>query len=279
LYYVKTDTIDFDNNKNFCIYKMDGLAPPSATLNFSTIANVDGVVYNSGRINQRNLVLYVKIFGDIEANRNALYSHFPVGSLVRIYFKNETHDVYIDGYIETFECDFFTNNEIAQISIICPDPYFNGTQKTYYSTAYTSNGFEFPFSIEIGQPIEISTNGGYGCTAVVNSDGTNGFTIEFEAVNSTVTAPYVTNTANGQTFRINTDIAVGEKITINTNRHHLSATKTHKDGTTENVLSSVSSDSQWVQLLNGKNTLFMGAGKNAENLAVLITVEQRILGV
>lgn len=145
LYFVKTKTIDFTNNANFCIYKIDGLAPPGATLNFSTIANVDGEVYNSGRINKRNIVLYIKMFPDVEQNRNALYEHFPLGKVVRIYFRNGLHDVYIDGYVETFECDLFSNNEAAQVSIICNDPILEVQRKKRWFCQYQKPVLNFHF--------------------------------------------------------------------------------------------------------------------------------------
>lgn len=282
MYFVKTKTIDFTNNPNFYIYKIDGLAPPPAALNFSTIANVDGKTYNSGRINERNIVLYIKLLPDVEANRNILYEHFPIGQQIRLFYRNGIHDVYIDGYVESFECDFFVNNEIAQISIICNDPYFRGTKKESVVLSVSEGRFEFPFSINVGEPIPISERN-YGTIETINAGPiSTGIIVEFKVIGSTVLHPWFTNLTSHQTMKLTgTDSVLNfdEKITVNTNKHHLSIVKTFADGTTKNILNTMAEGFEWVQLLPGNNRLTYGADEKPENLIVTVTVEKLLLGV
>lgn len=279
MYFVKTSTIDFSTDRNFCLYKIDGLCPPSATLNFSTIANVDGTVYNSGRINQRNLVLYVKIFPDVETNRNILYKHFPIGQKVRIFYRNDLHNVYIDGYVESFECDLFTNNEVAQISIICNDPYFRSVEKSTTTISIVHNYFEFPFSIPVDDPIVISDRN-YYVEEIVNSGIIpTGMTVEFEAIGYNVLNPWLENKTTGQKMVVNAEIDTGEKIIVNTNKHNLSVTKVFTDGRKENILNSMGDGFQWVQLAAGENRLAVGSDQNSESLVVSVNVEKLLLGV
>lgn len=279
MYFVKTNTIDFSTDRNFCLYKIDGLDPPPATLNFSTIANVDGKTYNSGRINERNLVLYVKIFPDIETNRNILYRHFPIGQKVRIFYRNDLHNVYIDGYVESFECDFFTNNEIAQISIICNDPYFRSVEKSTTIISIVHNYFEFPFSIPVDDPIVISDRN-YYVEEIVNS-GTiqTGMIVEFEAIGDNVLNPWLENKTTGQKMVVNAEIDTGEKIIVNTNKHNLSVTKVFTDGRRENILNAMGDGFQWVRLAAGENRISVGSDQNPESLVVSVNVEKLLLGV
>lgn len=279
MYFVKTNTIDFSTDRNFCLYKIDGLDPPPATLNFSTIANVDGKIYNSGRINERNLVLYVKIFPDIETNRNILYRHFPIGQKVRIFYRNDLHNVYIDGYVESFECDFFTNNEIAQISIICNDPYFRSVEKSTTIISIVHNYFEFPFSIPVDDPIVISDRN-YYVEEIVNS-GTiqTGMIVEFEAIGDNVLNPWLENKTTGQKMVVNAEIDTGEKIIVNTNKHNLSVTKVFTDGRRENILNAMGDGFQWVRLAAGENRISVGSDQNPESLVVSVNVEKLLLGV
>lgn len=281
MYFVKTNTIDFSTDRNFCLYKMDGLCPPSATLNFSVIANVDGEVYNSGRINKRNIVLYVKIFPDIETNRNILYRHFPIGQKVRIFYRNDLHNVYIDGYVESFECDLFTNNESAQISIICNDPYFRSVEKSTTIISIVHNYFEFPFSIPVDDPIVISDRN-YYVEEIVNS-GTipTGMIVEFEAIGDNVLNPWLENKTTGQKMIVNAEIDTGEKIIVNTNKHNLSVTKVFTDGRKENILNAMGDGFQWVQLAAGENRISIGADADGhpESLVVSVNVEKLLLGV
>lgn len=279
MYFVKTNTIDFSTDRNFCLYKIDGLCPPSATLNFSTIANVDGTVYNSGRINQRNLVLYVKIFPDVETNRNILYKHFPIGQKVRIFYRNDLHNVYIDGYVESFECDLFTNNEVAQISIICNDPYFRSVEKSTTVISVVHDYFEFPFSIPVNDPIVISDRN-YYVEGVVNPGIIpTGMTVEFEAIGYNVLNPWLENKTTGQKMIVNAEIDTGEKIIVNTNKHNLSVTKVFTDGRKENILNSMGDGFQWVQLIAGENRIAVGSDQNSESLVVSVSVEKLLLGV
>lgn len=76
-----------------------------------------------------------------------------------------------------------------------------------------------------------------------------------------------------------TTLNQGEKITVNTNKHHLSIVKTFADGTTKNILNTMDESFEWVQLLPGKNRLTYGADEKPENLLVTITVDKLLLGV
>lgn len=282
MYYLKTSTIDFESNRNFCIYKIDGLNPPSATLNFSTIANVDGEIYNSGRINKRNIVLYIKIYEDVETNRNELYNHFPIGKQVRIFFRNGMHNVYIDGYVESFECDFFTNNEIAQISIICNDPYFRGVEKEITLLSVIMSGFEFPFSIPVGDGVELNTIN-YNAIEMINAGSVStGIIVEFEAIDARVQHPSFTNLTTNQTMKLtgsDSILDIGEKIIVNTNKNNLSITKVFADGKKKNILNTMDDHFDWVQLAAGENLLTYAADEKPENLVVRVTLEKLFLGV
>lgn len=288
MYFVKTNTIDFSKDSNFSIYKIDGLCPPSAALNFSTIANVDGKVYNSGRINERNIVLYIKINQDlninrtVEINRNILYGHFPVGQKVRIFYRNEMHDVYIDGYVESFECDFFVNNEIAQISIICNDPYFRSLEKQSVSMSIVNNMFEFPFSIPVDNPIVISDRNYYVTGKINPGLVATGIIVEFEAIGDGVLHPWLTNSTTHQTMKLSGRESVlnaGEKIIVNTNKHNLSITKILVDGTSKNILNTMDTGFQWVQLAPGDNYITFGTDAYPENMVVNVSFEKLLLGV
>lgn len=282
MYFVKTNTIDFANDKNFCIYKIDGLCPPSAALNFSTIANVDGKVYNSGRINERNIVLYIKIYPDVETNRNILYQHFPIGQKIRLFYKNGIHNVYIDGYVETFECDFFTNNEVAQISIICNDPYFKTVNRESVTLSVVQSYFEFPFSIPMGDPIVISDRNFYVSKTLNPGLVPTGIIAEFESIGDGVRNPWLTNTTTNQTMKLigsDGELGIGEKIIVNTNKNNLSITKVFADGSTKNILNAMDENFQWIQLVPGDNSLRYGTDRNVENLIVTISFEKLLLGV
>ena len=79
------------------IIDIQGLNPPAAQINTSTIVGMDGAVFNSSKLQTRNLVLTIKINGDVELNRLRLYSYFRTKEWCKFYYTNDSLEVTIDG--------------------------------------------------------------------------------------------------------------------------------------------------------------------------------------
>lgn len=118
--------LDLTKNPDYTLIKVTGLLPPGAAINSQAEAGKDGERYNSSRMNKRNIVLTLHPEEPVEKNRNNLYQYFPAKQNIRLYYKNDIRDVYIDGRVETIDGDFFSTKEQLQISILCPQPYFIG---------------------------------------------------------------------------------------------------------------------------------------------------------
>lgn len=116
------------NEANYQVTEITGLSEPPATVNTTAIYGTVGGVFNSAHVENRNIVINMKINGNAEQNRLNLYKYFPTGEQVRFLYSLDTiQNIYIDGYVDKMECSAFTNKMIAQISIICPYPYFQDT--------------------------------------------------------------------------------------------------------------------------------------------------------
>ena len=91
----------------------------------------------------------------IEELRHKCYRFFPIKQEIIFYVTNDSGTYKITGYVETNETNIFTKEEGAQISILCPDPYFvkeNVDVKSLISKI-TPN-FSFPCSFEFeGEPV------------------------------------------------------------------------------------------------------------------------------
>ena len=118
-----------DNEENYQITKISGLNPPNANINTSNYANSDGFSFDSSRIPNRQVVITVYINGDVEKNRLTLYKYFRNKEWCKIYYESESRNVYIEGYVQTLEVSPFDMKQIAQISILCPNPYFKDLEK------------------------------------------------------------------------------------------------------------------------------------------------------
>lgn len=199
-----------------------------------------------------------------------------------VFFKNDLNNVYIDGYVESFECDFFTSNEIAQISIICNDPYFRSVNKESISVSVVQSYFEFPFSIPVNEPVVISDRDFYISKTLNPGLLPTGIIAEFEAIDDGVITPWITNETTSQTIKLVGEdgrLNTGEKIIVNTNRHNLSIIKIFSDGSTKNILNAMDKNFQWIKLIPGDNVLKCGADLNVQNLITTISIEKLLLGV
>ena len=139
----KNEILNLTETKNYTFFKIEGLSVPIANISQSENSNEDGGIINNIRISSRNLLIYVYINPDIEANRTNLYRYFLPKKNVKVYFANKTRNVFIEGIVESIECDLFTNKQLAQISIICPNPYFCDINKKITQFSNVKSLFSF----------------------------------------------------------------------------------------------------------------------------------------
>lgn len=122
----------------FAVTRIDGVNPAKATVNSTELSTSDGAVYNSSRLESRNIVITVKILDSpqsIEEGRRLLYRYFPQKHKITLAFQTDNRDCYIQGYVESNDAEYFSSMTAAQISIICPVPYLRWTDNdvTYFS--------------------------------------------------------------------------------------------------------------------------------------------------
>lgn len=246
-----------------------GLNPPKAQINTTTIVGLDGAVFNSAKLETRNIVLTIKINGDVETNRLHLYSLFRTKEWCRFYYSNGSRDVWIDGYVDSVECGLFTNDEQAQISIICPYPYFKSVDEIIDDISNTVAAFHFPFSINVNEPIPFSTFELARETVVYNdSSSETGLEIEVYFSN-TVNKIEIKNTRTGEDFTLVYPFVDGDRVVINTNKGQKSV-RLIRDGETINLFSALQKGSVFFQLTAGDNVFSYLADDGTSNNSVHI---------
>lgn len=137
-------------DSGYIITSINGLGPGTANINTTDIVTNDGTIYNSAKLNTRNIVLHLSFVdgGDIEELRHKTYKYFPIKRKITLYIVTDHRSVKIEGYVESNDPNIFSKNEGTSISILCPDPYFysygkNGIKTTTFSGIEPL--FEFPF--------------------------------------------------------------------------------------------------------------------------------------
>lgn len=254
-----------------------GLNPTPANLILTELAGVDGARYNSGRRQQRNVVITLAYRPPIENNRNAIYKYFPTNTAVRLYLVSESRNVYIDGYVESNEVELFSQNEQSQISVICPDPYFRSAKKNDVNFSSTISLFQFPFSIpaegvEFSKVVKVST-------VVINAgDISTGAIFTLSARASQILNPVIYNNTTNEYFGLDIALDQGDTVIINTHRGNKSVILI-RDGVATNILADRKSGSKWLQLAAGENEISYSCDEGAENLDVNIVTEACFEGV
>ena len=175
------EKLELTHNYNYDVTNVDGLNPPEATINTSKNAGSDGSVFNSAYTNSRQIVITMAVNAPTEANRIALYKYFKPKQPVKLYYKNKTRDLWISGYCQSMGIEYFEKKEVVQITVQCPQPYFNGSSVKVQELSSIVPMLEFPFSIneskqEIPQPWTSALSSGSvtikGVTFTDNKDGT-----------------------------------------------------------------------------------------------------------
>lgn len=263
------EVLNLSTSKDYIVYKIDGLAPPKANISSSVNAIDDGSKINNKRLGNRNIVIYTTIEGEIEKNRINLYKYFTPKSAVTLMFKNETRDVKIDGVVELIECDLFAKKQVAQISIICPNPYFHSAENYTESFSDVQTLFAFPFSIsKSGIPFSnLSTN--VRKSIVYTGDVQTGMIIELFA-NGTVVKPIIYDVLKKTHMALNFTMLKSDKIIINTNPNQKSISLV-RNGVSTNALGYLIPDSTWLSLQAGDNMFTYDAESGNSYLQITFT--------
>ena len=272
---ISGDVLRLTRNNSYTITGISGLMPVAANINTSTAGTYDGALYNSARLGYRNIVITIYFTQDAEKNRIRLYDYFQTQQFCTLYFSNESRDVQISGYVETFVCDPFVLGETAQISIICPNPYFKSVLETVNRGSAVTSNFEFPTEFN---SVEFSTET-LNTTVIIpnNGDVTTGMDILLNFTGS-VTNPVIRNAATGEFYRLNRDFVSGDKVTINTRNGEKSVILT-RFGVDFNIINALDVAASWLQLQRGNNKLYYGAGSGANNMTVTFSHTDLFAGV
>lgn len=272
------DTIDLELSRpelsGFVVLSVDGLGSGKADINTTEMSTNDGSLYNSARVPSRNITISLRYLGtdNIEEIRHESYKYFPLKRKVTLRITTDTRIAEIVGYVESNEPNIFSSEEGADVSIICPYPFFysaegDGTQTTIFSGVEPM--FEFPFcndslteNLLIMGEIQHKTEN----VIVYEGDVETGIKITIHAIGP-ATNVSIYNVTTREVMRINTDrlkaltgseIIASDDIIIDTTRGQKSAILI-RNGVETNILNCIDRDSDWFELSKGDNILAYSA--------------------
>lgn len=260
-----TMDLRFPEKSGFLVRNIDGLGPSKANINMSEISNDDGSVYNSARVNSRNIVFSLDFVENptIEISRQNSYKYFPIKKPIKILIETDVRVCHTYGYVESNEPDIFSIREGAVISVMCPDAYFYADKGTSTSFSNVEPLFKFPFSneslntklIKFGS-IEIKS----AKSVYYTGDASVGITIYIHA-QGPANDLQIINVQTSEIMKINSDrlIALTGSDIIEGDDIIISTVKGDKfvyllrNGVFYNILNALDKDAAWFQLERGNN--------------------------
>lgn len=282
---IHIDLRDGEPSHGMTIESITGLGPAKATLNRTELATTDGSLFNSSKLEERNIVMSI-IFREaptIEDARVLTYKYFPIKQKLIFSVLTDNRDARVVGYVESNEPDIFQPLEKAQISILCPDPYFYSNRPYENPNTISFSGleseFEWPMEnnsltqnlVEFGNITRIVEK-----YFVYNGDQEIGVSMRInytDTVNTDFDIYHFKSSLRPNepermsTFKISieklqalmgTSFVSGDSVIINTVRGQEKITLL-RGGIEYNILNAVTRDSDWFQVAKGLNRFTIDA--------------------
>lgn len=239
------------------VRSIDGLGPVKAEIASTAFASGYGELLNGSSIGKRNIVLTLGLSPDwvdqtMSSLRLLLYAYFLPQAWTKLRFTSDHLPVVeIEGVVESFEPNIFSQDPEIAISILCPKPDFIEPFATIY-TGVVDDGtteleFEYTGTVETGFELRIDRS--------VDNPSYSG---DLVIVNQAQAAP--------QSF-------VAEGVIVDTTKYFkLSSVRNAKrvqsiavaDGAVTNLLAKMTTDSVWPVLQPGTNVFSVAAAEDGQ---------------
>lgn len=265
-----------------------GLGPAEGTINTVNFATSDGALFNSSRIKSRDIELNLKFLGsDIEVVRHKLLRYFRVKHPITLDFITDYRHTYITGHVEKNEIDIFSNSEGADLTIVCPNPFFKlrdpvkGKNSVRFTSYTPSFEFEFEDPNADSPTLKFGEMTSTGETVVVYEGDADASTIVDIQFLGPATGLKLYNTTTQTRINIDTNeisrlfgstIKAGDRLSISSGVGD-KYVKAYRDGKVYNALSALDRDSDWIFLTPGDNLITVRADTGIENVASIISFE------
>lgn len=241
------------------IKNIDGLGPVKSSIVTTPFATGRGELYQGGTTGKRNIVMTLGYNPDWAAQqtmsslRQLLYRYFMPEQWCKLrFFSDELPDVDIEGYVESFEPNIFSQDPEVQISVICPKPDFIEPDATIISGVVddgaTETEFEYIGTVDTGYELRVE-----------NSPTNVAYTGDITIVTKSPEDPqtfYVTPiTADDVRFFKMSSVRNAKRV----------STVLLADGSITNLLSRLSADSVWPEIKPGQNLISVAAAENGQD--------------
>lgn len=273
----------YKDDAEFFLISLDGAYSVSNNVTTSENTFTDGSTYQGSTTKQRNIVITAEFDEDYQSRRNFLYKSFKPKSPGTLYYNENDEKRQIDYYVEGIEIDEKGVCRNVVISLICPDPFFKDPADTTVTMAGWEPCFEFiheftdeleEFGIRITELVKDIENDSaadhIGIEVLMEAQGA----VKNPALYHTQQDIHIQ--IGTDTYPFNMDPGDVVKITTGTNEKNVYLIK---DGVETKINEYLEEESEFIQLIHGKNTFIYDAAAGVDYLNVTIKYRFRYLGV
>lgn len=261
----------------YTITEIEGIASPEATINLSDLALLDGQKFNSAKANTRTINIAFAIEYGAEANRLNVYKVIRVKKPLRMIYKSELRNVYIDGYVSQVEVSHFDIKQVVTVTLICPQPYFRAVNEVIDQLGQNIRAFHFPFAITADDPVPLGIFVDSPIVTVMNTgEADTGIIFDISIYNS-VEGITITDTETGEFFKVNGSFNAGTRLIISTVPGDKYVTYVY--GSKINRFSSVAPGSTWFVLSDTRTFVYSLDSGDLGDIAIEINHEALFEGV
>lgn len=246
----------------------------------------DGADYLGSNTKLRNIVLTVADKDSHMSNRNLLYRLFKKGSKgVFTYYEiddEEETTKEIDYYVETVSIDTEKRVRTAEISLLCPEPFFRAQYDENVLMTGWDNQFEFPHEF-LEEKEELSTMVMEKLKTINNTSEMDGIGVTVTmTVEGNVLNPYIVHVEKNEWIKVGTELKplnliAGDQLIITTQNNDKNIYLI-RDGMKSVINEYLDEDTEFFQFSTGSNTLRYGADDGENYLLVNVSFRHQFMG-
>lgn len=262
----------------FHLISIEGVYKVESNVHMEENTMIDGSTYQGSVMRQRDIVITAEMRDNYVFNRDLLYKVFKQKEYGTLIYREEDIEREINYIVENVEIGEKGVIRDITISLRCPDPYFKELDDIEINMTSWRDLFEWPheflnageeFAVKDAEQIkDIDTESAadyIGITAIIAADGD-------------VTNPSIYHFEHDETIKVNTVLRAGERLIITTEKDNKNI-YLEKDGDRTEINHLMDEDSEFIQLVNGVNTIQYDAESGAEYMNVMIMYRRRYEGV
>lgn len=230
-----------DASQGYVVKDIQGLDPVKATLSSSTLATMDGAIFQNARREPRNITMTIGLESDYVSNtvadlRTNLYAYLMTKGIVTFSLYKDPGEPFAKtvAIVEDVNNNMFTTDPEINVSLMCYDPDLYAPSETVLQSTSDPDGdltqLYYPGTSETGITLDITVPSISGEVRIVN---TRPDTVQ-------------------QMLRVAGNFVVGDQLTIDTNP----GTKRvgiKRSGIAISGLYLLDKTSSWISLQEGTN--------------------------